>query len=1100
MLRRLEDALADGSKIHAIISGVGASNDGNPPSKKSFTAPSVEGQMIAVENALTDAAVNPATITYAECHGTGTAAGDPIEIEALTNVYRKYTDKTSFCAVGSVKGNFGHTKSAAGVVSLIKACLVLEHGLQPPIAGFAKPHSNINISDSPFVFNTDVEQFKVTSDQPRRACVSAFGFGGTNAHLILEQHHTDYVKSVSSNTSTVSADKKILVLSAKNEAALKRKIFDLATALQTQPKLELDAICHTLAAGREAMSQRAYTLLSEDQLSSFKCTQNQFVTATADTAKELVFLLPGQGAQYPGMAENLYQANHYFRSIIDQAAEILLPDLGIDIRDLLCGVEHEEDTTAKINNTAYAQPALFVVEYASAKLLMQSGITPSVLFGHSVGELCAACLAGVFSFADGLSIMVKRSQLMQSCQRGSMLAVILDAETLAQRLPSDVQIAAINTPHMSVISGPEESMDSLDLKLRDEGIATMPVKTSHAFHSNMMEPIINEFQAHIAAIALSKPNIKLMSNISGDYLRAEQAQDPAYWANQIRHCVQFSAAAQRLLDQQAYIFLQLGPSQVLTEFIRRHDNQAITAAMDSSDSSYKTEEDSDWLLRKLADLWLVGANINIDQLNATCEARKIVLPGYPLQRKFHKIGRDGEREKVHLPSYLYKPSWPQIDLDISDQAIMPGVYLLFKDTMGVADAVLPLLASQGHRCIIVEQAQHYQILAQDHYQVRIDNLQDVQSVMKDVADKLELTQCLRVLDFWSVTEPQNASDEFEHLSCLGHNHLINLSHACAYFDAAVQIEITVLVNDVLTMEHEGVANIAKVPLLGIARHMPIDNTRIQCRVLDISCSDYHHASGWIANAIVDESVYSPGNCIALIRDGQRHVEELRYISELARGSSRLRHGATVLITGGTGGIGLTLARQLYEHYSAKLVLLSRSQFPDQRDWPARARNQDKIGTILSKLLELKAEGAEILTLAVDVQDGASLEQACRTAQQHFGKINAVFHAAGLVRAKLLHEEQAIIPDGAKGKILGGIHLDRIFSDEPLDMFVLYSSVASHLLSVGMGVYSGANSALNTIAHNRNKRGLNDAVAISWDGWSEVGMAAQRAEDLSLIHI
>ena len=1094
VLRRLEDALADGSQIHAVISGVGASNDGNPPTKKSFTAPSVEGQMIAVENALHDAAINPETILYAECHGTGTAVGDPIEIEALTNVYRKHTDKQSFCTVGSVKGNFGHTKSAAGVVSLIKASLVLKHGIQPPIAGFAEPHESIDLTDSPFVFNNDIQHFK-TSDQPIRACVSAFGFGGTNAHLILEQHQTDVVKSVPANASTALGDKKVVPLSAKNEAALQRKIFDLARAIEAQPALALDDICHTLAVGREAMNHRAYALVAEDQLTNFKCTQNEFVSATADAAKELVFLLPGQGAQYPGMAENLYRANHYFRSIIDQAADILKPDLGIDMRDLLCGVEHDQDTIAQLNNTAYAQPALFIIEYASAKLLMQAGVTPSVLFGHSVGELCAACLAGVFSFADGLSIMVKRSQLMQSCETGSMLAVILDADTLAKKLPSDLQIAAVNTPYMSVISGPEESIDKMECKLQDEGVATMAVNTSHAFHSHMMDPIINEFQAHIAAIPLSAPNIKMMSNISGDYLRAEQAQDPAYWASQIRHSVQFSAAAQRLCEQQRYMFLQLGPSQVLVEFIRRHDNQAMTAAMDSNDSSYQTEEDSDWLLHKLAGLWLSGAAINIDQLNATSEASKVVLPSYPLQRKYHKIAKDGEREKVRLPSYLYKPSWPQSDLDISGQTQMACVYLLFKDTLGLTDAVLPVLMNQGHRCVVVEQAEQYQCLAHDHYHVRVDELQDVQSVMKDVADKLEDAKCLRVLDFWSVTEPQDAFDAFEHLSCLGHNHLINLSHATAYFDAAVQIEITILVNDLLMLEHETVANVGKAPLLGIARHMPIDNARIRCRVLDISCPDYVQASSWLANAISDESVYNQNNSIALIRDGQRYEEELYYIPELARGRSRLRHGATVLITGGTGGIGLTLARQLYENYAAKLVLLSRSQFPDQQDWPARARSQDKIGTILSTLLQLKAEGAEILTLTVDVQDGVSLEQACRTAQQQFGKINAVFHAAGLVRAKLLHEEKALIPDGAKGKILGGMHLDRIFSDQPLDIFVLYSSVASHLLSVGMGVYSGANSALNTIAHNRNKRGLNDAFAISWDGWSKVGMAAQRAEDV-----
>ena len=1092
VLRRLEDALADGSQIHAVISGVGASNDGNPPTKKSFTAPSVEGQMIAVENALHDAAINPETILYAECHGTGTAVGDPIEIEALTNVYRKHTDKQSFCTVGSVKGNFGHTKSAAGVVSLIKASLVLKHGIQPPIAGFAEPHENIDLTDSPFVFNNDIQHFK-TSDQPIRACVSAFGFGGTDAHLILEQHQTDVVKSVPANASTALGDKKVVPLSAKNEAALQRKIFDLARAIEAQPALALDDICHTLAVGREAMNHRAYALVAEDQLTNFKCTQNEFVSATADAAKELVFLLPGQGAQYPGMAENLYRANHYFRSIIDQAADILKPDLGIDMRDLLCGVEHDQDTIAQLNDTAYAQPALFIIEYASAKLLMQAGVTPSVLFGHSVGELCAACLAGVFSFADGLSIMVKRSQLMQSCETGSMLAVILDADTLAKKLPSDLQIAAVNTPYMSVISGPEESIDKMECKLQDEGVATMAVNTSHAFHSHMMDPIINEFQAHIAAIPLSAPNIKMMSNISGDYLRAEQAQDPAYWASQIRHSVQFSAAAQRLCEQQRYMFLQLGPSQVLVEFIRRHDNQAMTAAMDSNDSSYQTEEDSDWLLHKLAGLWLAGAAINMDQLNATSEARKVVLPGYPLQRKFHKFGKDGEREKVTLPGHLYKPSWPQSDLDISEQTQMTCVYLLFKDTLGLADAVLPGLMSQGQRCIVVEQAEQYQAVTHDHYRVRVDELRDVQSLMKDVADTLGDAKCLRVLDFWNVTEPQDAFDAFEHLSCLGHNHLINLFHASAYFDAAVQIEITVLVNDLLMLEHETVANVAKAPLLGIARNMPIDNARIRCCVLDITCPDYRQASSWLATAIIDESVYNQNNSVALIRDGQRHVEELHYIPELARGGPRLRHGATVLITGGTGGIGLTLARQLYENYAAKLVLLSRSQFPDQRDWPARARSQDKIGIILSKLLQLKAEGAEILTLTVDVQDGVRLEQACRTAQQHFGKVNAVFHAAGLVRAKLMHEERAQIPDGAKGKILGGMHLDRIFSAQPLDMFVLYSSVASHLLTAGMGVYSGANLALNTIAHNRNKRGLNDAVAISWDAWSEVGMAFDKAK-------
>ena len=608
VLKRLQEAIADRDHIYATISGTAINNDG--AGKVGYTAPSVDGQGEVITEAMMLAGVNPETISYVEAHGTGTALGDPIEIAALSQAFR--TDKTGFCAIGSVKTNIGHLDAASGITGLIKTALALKYKLIPPSLNFQQPNPQIDFANSPFYVNTKLKEWQTS---PRRAGVSSLGMGGTNAHVLLEEAPIQVEK--------VQKKHHLLVLSAKTTSALESATRNLGNYLQQHPQENLADVAYTLQVGRREFDYRRILVCRDidDALSQLgsKLTHNQ---VTGD--RLITFMFPGQGSQYADMGKELYVSEPVFRQQVDRCCEILKPYLGLDLRSLF-------GSTEQLKQTPIAQTALFVVEYALAALWMSWGINPESAIGHSIGEYVAACLAGVLSLEDALKLVAVRGQLMQQCPTGSMLAVSLPQTEVTALLSDRLSLAAINAPSSCVVAGTDDAIDSLQAKLQTQGISCRRLHVSHAFHSPLMDEILEPFRQEVALVKLHPPKIPFISNVTGTWITAQEATDPNYWVKHLRHTVCFSSGIAELLQAPNRILLEVGAGRTLSTFAKQHSEQRII--LSSLPHPQEKQSDIACLLHSLGSLWLSGVAIDWTGFYGENRPQRIPLPTYPFERQ-----------------------------------------------------------------------------------------------------------------------------------------------------------------------------------------------------------------------------------------------------------------------------------------------------------------------------------------------------------------------------------------------------------------------------------------------------------------------------------
>ncbi len=690
VLKRLEDALADGDTIHAIIKGSAINNDGGH--KAGYTAPRVDGQAKAIRSAQLMAQVDAETIGYIEGHGTGTPLGDPIELAALTQVFAAQTDKKGFCAIGSVKTNIGHLDAASGVAGLIKAVLALEHKLLPPSLHFEQPNPSFDFANSPFYVAARLREWHVERG-PRRAGVSSFGIGGTNAHVVLEE-------APSLPFSEPARPWQVLTLSAKTASALETMTDNLAAYLRGNSP-NLADIAYTLQIGRRAFEHRRMLVCRDlnDALGALQTRDPERIfTHDQDLVdRSVVFLFPGQGSQYVNMGLELYQAEPAFRETVDRCAELLRPHLGLDLREVLYPKEqstkNKEQKTdhhnpvrrplrghltddpgeeqngqspisnlqspresggkgtgengqspisnlqSPLNQTQYAQPALFVVEYGLARLWMSWGVRPQAMIGHSIGEYVAACLAGVFSLEDALKLVAARGRLMQSLPAGAMLAISLSEDALRPLLNEHLSLAASNAPSLCVVSGALEAIEQLQDQLAQSGIEHRRLHTSHAFHSPMMEPILAPFTQQVRAIELQPPQIAYISNLTGTWITPAQATDPNYWARQLRQPVRFTEGLEQIAADPDRILLEVGPGRTLSMLARQHpDVAAERMVLSSLRHPHDRSSDVAFLQQTVGRLWLAGVAIDWPQLYSHERRRRVPLPSYPFERQRYWIG------------------------------------------------------------------------------------------------------------------------------------------------------------------------------------------------------------------------------------------------------------------------------------------------------------------------------------------------------------------------------------------------------------------------------------------------------------------------------
>jgi amino acid adenylation domain-containing protein len=653
VLKRLEDAVADGDHIYAVIKGFAVNNDGS--AKVGYTAPSGAGQARVIATAQALAGVTPGSISYLEAHGTGTPLGDPIEFAALTRAFREGTDATGFCALGTAKRNVGHLDIAAGVTGLINAAQALHHGQLPPALHYNSPNPNIDLQNSPFYVNTSLRDWP-RGDTPRRAGVSAFGVGGTNAHVVLEE-------APAASTGAVGGPH-LLVLSARTAPALERASARLADHLRANPEADLASVSHTLQVGRARFDHRL-AIACDDVADAVRALEGGERSAgisqcVAGDEAAVFFLFPGQGAQHPGMGAGLYQSDDAFRADVDLCAEILAPVLGMDLREALYPDRPEE--APDLRDTCLAQPALFVVEYATARMWMRWGVRPRAMIGHSVGEFVAACLAGVFSLEDGLAMIATRGRMMQDLAPGAMLSVRLGEKDVTPLLNGALCLAALNGPELTVVAGPEAAIGLLDRDLSERGVVTRRLVTSHAFHSRMMEPIVGPYTEFLQGFDFRPPKIPFISGVSGDWITAEEATDPSYWSGHLRRPVQFGRGVRRLRSMAEGVLLEVGPGRTLCTLARQNaekpsDVSAVASLGEARDGS----ADALAMLRAGGHLWTRGTPIDWAAMRAG-PGRKCSLPTYAFER---------DRHWIEPPAPASCPPASPVSADAASRPILP---------------------------------------------------------------------------------------------------------------------------------------------------------------------------------------------------------------------------------------------------------------------------------------------------------------------------------------------------------------------------------------------------------------------------------------------
>ncbi|MBD2435873.1 type I polyketide synthase [Nostoc sp. FACHB-110] len=629
VLKRLADAIADHDYIHAVIKGSAINNDGSQ--KVGYTAPSVKGQAKVIAEALAIARVEPETIGYVETHGTATALGDPIEVAALTEAYRISTDKKNFCAIGSVKTNIGHLDTAAGVAGLIKTVLALQHQQIPPSLHFQEPNPKIDFAHSPFYVNHTLTKWQ-TNGTPRRAGVSSFGIGGTNAHVVLEE--APAVKK----QRTGSRGYQLLLLSAKTASALDTASANLAQHLMQYPKLNLADVAYTLSVGRRAFAHRKIVVCQdiEDAIQTLEAKDSQKSITQADSDRSIIFMFPGQGSQYVGMGQDLYDNEPIFRQQVDYCCELLKLSLGLDLRTVIYPQEQQKSAaTAQLKQTQITQLALFIIEYALAKLWMAWGIHPQAMIGHSIGEYVAATIAGVFSLEDALAVVAMRGRLMQQIPVGAMLAVPLSELQLQPLLTAELDLAAVNGSSLCVVSGRESAIHHLQNQLNQQGIDSRILHTSHAFHSQMMHPIIEPFTQYLQTINLKIPSIPFISNVTGTWITHAQATDCHYWAKHLRQTVRFDQGMTELLKQANCIFLEVGAGQTLSTLTKRKDGDRLVFC--SIRHPHHQQSDIAFLFNNLGQLWLNGVAVNWQSFYHNQQCYRLPLPTYPFERQRYWI-------------------------------------------------------------------------------------------------------------------------------------------------------------------------------------------------------------------------------------------------------------------------------------------------------------------------------------------------------------------------------------------------------------------------------------------------------------------------------
>jgi amino acid adenylation domain-containing protein len=1141
VLKRLEDALKDGDYIHAVIKGTAINNDGIR--KVGYTAPSVVGQADVIIEAQQVAEVDPVTITYVETHGTGTAVGDPIEIEALKMAFD--TDKKRFCGIGSIKTNFGHLDSAAGAASLIKTILALKHQLIPPSLHFETSNPKIDFENSPFYVNAKLSEWK-RDGYPLRAGVSSFGIGGTNAHIVLEE-------GPEQEPSSESRTWKLLLLSTKTRSALERTTENLAEFLKKNPGINLADTAYTLQVGRCAFPHRRMAICSDvdsafDALSSTESGKHPtFCTKEENTS--VIFMFSGLGSQYVNMGGDLYHTEPVFREEMDRCFEILKPIMGYNIKGILyrevrdVGNKHATSLqeqpaipvsdlqpsagSEKINHIEIAQIVVFILEYSLAKLLMKWGIKPHAMIGYSFGEYTAACLSGVFSLEDALNLVVIRGQLIARISGGSMMSVPLTINQLTPLMNNELSIAIDNGPSC-IVSGPVDAVGAFEKQLREKRLLCMKLPNSHAIHSKMMEPILNEFGKSVGEVTLNRPKIPYISNVTGKWITVQEATDPAYWTKHLRETVRFAGGIDELKKEPNPVFVEIGPGRDLRSLLVRHkeeEEDSKQQAVNLIRPQQQDVPDDRYLLSKIGQLWLYGITIDWQAIYADERRHRIPLPTYSFDRQRYwfegNLFQLGEemltsralfQKKKDIADWFYIPQWTRsalsIDMDTEVSGNQNG-WLLFMGESALGTHLVERLKRDNPHVTIVRAGLNFEALAEHEYTINPSDANDYNRLFEDLVKSKNVPG--NIVHLWCLTGSSKRNpgakctlDALDWSQDLGLYSLLYIAQAVGKNGIFDDMQIGVVTDNMQPVTGEEELCPEKATLLGPIKVIPLEYSNIKCLSIDIVNSDSNEQQmNFIADRLIKEfsADFSDYQMVAY-RGTYRWIESFESIrlDNLPSKKPVLKEKGVYLVTGGFGGMGFVLAEHLAQRLNARLILVDMLDLPLKEghdQWLTSDKRKKDIHLKMQKIKKLEENGAEIQIHNADVSDYLQMKEAISKAEERFGKIDGVIHTAGLIDySGIIQRRSRQMTDTIlDAKVRGVLVLDELLKNHELDFMVLFSSIGNvfHKLKFGQVGYNAGHEFMDVFSYHKQKQGRR-VVTIDWNDWMKVGMAVRAIED------
>lgn len=1096
LIKRAQQAVDDKDHIYAIIKSTALNNDGSD--KLSYYSPSITAQQELVETAIRKSGVPAESISYVEAHGTATEIGDRIEVTALTNAYRSFTHENQFCAIGSVKSNIGHMGIASGMAGLIKTLLCLVNKKISPTLWCENPNSKLRFEKSPFYVNNKLQDWK-TGKYPRRAGVSSFGFGGTNGHVILEEA-PEHVPSEKKTKPPYL----VFQFSAKTDIALDQIQNNIKHYIQNNTSQTLEDIVYTLSIGRKQQNNRRILICQNDEnvVSAFE--NEKTIQATIDPEElvdaQTVFMFPGQGAQYINMGKELYLSQLYFKEKVDECNAIIQKFAGFSLLEIIFDESNDpEKNSYQLKQTHVTQPAIFTISYALAKLWIKWGVVPNALIGHSVGEYVAACISGVLTLEEALFIVTSRGKSLQSLAGGDMLAVPLPLEDVKRYLNSGVSIAAINTPSLIIVSGEKESVQNLRNKLEADGHTSQYLHTSHAFHSYMMDPVLDNFKALFSKVNLKKPTIPILSTVTADWLSDDQAMNPDYWVKNLRGCVNFSGGITNLIKTNTKsFFIEVGPGQTLSALTRLHLQRGQTHDVISSFPHVK-DQSSEYAtnLKALGTYWTKGGKVDWNSFYDDSALRRIPLPTYPFEKS--KVWMNPAkslplaRAIKNQEDWFYVPSWKRAAKDATPINIKDKICLVFTTANEFSRNLIHSLKKGTEKLIEVQTGDAYAVVSPTKIILRRNEKDDYETLFKYLKENNAVPD--NIVHLWNTEASATTSI----------NVRITDSYTNAFFSILyiaqsignLSIERNICIDIISNNAHLVVGNDSFFPeraiITGPVKTIPVEYPNLFCRHIDVDLSgtaqysDYSEVAAAIFSNVKDQFIAFRGKFKWVqVYEQQRIVDQKK--------PPVIKKNGTYLITGGVGGIGLVFARYLMENYKANVVLTSRSAFPPRADWEddAVVNKNDKLSKRIKDITQTeKSTGTRVDVMQIDVGDLGQVTESITKIRQKYTGLDGIIHMAGNPGGGIIQtKDEKIVLNVFNPKITGLLNIIEATKELELDFILMGSSMGAIVNEGGQVDYCSANAFLDSMANHYSDIGRHRLIAVNWPMWGETGMGVE----------